>query len=187
MSDLTDYSSVERIWLCIRIAKWSCDQLTEDADLAKKIIIFSDETHFNLGGYVNKKNCCIWGTKCSHVYLEKLSHPKRVTFWCGFWSRGIIGSFFSKMTKERPLQSMVIVIGPCWTNFFAKIEEEDIGNIWFQQDGATCLTAEATLEVLRPVFEDRIISRRADVVWTIICGVLTKITVTPINQRQLTL
>ena len=48
---------------------------------------------------------------------------------------------------------------------FTKIEEEDIGNIWFQQDGATCHTAEATLDVLRPVFEDRIISRKADVVW----------------------
>ena len=48
---------------------------------------------------------------------------------------------------------------------FTKIEEEDIGNIWFQQDDATCHTAEATLDVLRPIFEDRIISRRADVVW----------------------
>ena len=48
---------------------------------------------------------------------------------------------------------------------FTKIEEEDISNTWFQQDGATCHTAEATLDVLRPVFEDRIISRRADVVW----------------------
>ena len=28
-----------------------------------------------------------------------------------------------------------------------------------------CHTSEATLDVLRPVFEDRIISRRADVVW----------------------
>ena len=48
---------------------------------------------------------------------------------------------------------------------FTKIEEQDIGNIWFQQDGATCHTAEATLNVLRPVFEDCIISCRADVVW----------------------
>ena len=48
---------------------------------------------------------------------------------------------------------------------FTKTEEEDIGNIWFQQNGVTCHTAEATLDVLRPVFEDRIISRRADVVW----------------------
>ena len=33
-----------------------------------------------------------------------------------------------------------------------KIEDKDIGNIWFQQEGATCHT-------------DRIISRRAVVVW----------------------
>ena len=48
---------------------------------------------------------------------------------------------------------------------FTKIEEEDIGNIWFQEDSATCYTAEATLDALRPVFEDCIISRRADVGW----------------------
>ena len=47
---------------------------------------------------------------------------------------------------------------------FTKIEGEDIGNIWIQQDGATCHTAEATLYVLRPVFEDPIIRRRADVI-----------------------
>ena len=47
---------------------------------------------------------------------------------------------------------------------FTKIEEEHIGNIWFQQDGVTYHTAETTLDVLRPVFEDRLISRRADVV-----------------------
>ena len=40
-----------------------------------------------------------------------------------------------------------------------KIEEKDIDNIWSQQD-------KGTLDVLRPVFEDRIISRRTDVVWT---------------------
>ena len=48
---------------------------------------------------------------------------------------------------------------------FTKIEEENIGNICFQQDGAMYHTAETTLDVLRPVFEDRIISRKADVVW----------------------
>ena len=44
---------------------------------------------------------------------------------------------------------------------FTKIEEEDIGNIWLQQEH----TAEATFDVLLPVFEDRIINRSADVVW----------------------
>ena len=42
---------------------------------------------------------------------------------------------------------------------FTKIQQEDIDNIWFQQDGATCHIAEAKLDVLRPVFEE------ADVVW----------------------
>ena len=38
---------------------------------------------------------------------------------------------------------------------FRKIEEEYIGNIWFQQDGASCHIVEDTLDFLRPVFEDR--------------------------------
>ena len=48
---------------------------------------------------------------------------------------------------------------------FTKIVEEDIGNFWFQQEGATCHTAEAKLNILLHVFKDRIINRKADVVW----------------------
>ena len=58
--------------------KWACDRLTEDADFAKKVI-YSDEAHFDLDGYVNKQNCRIWGTENQHAYIEKPTHPKRVT------------------------------------------------------------------------------------------------------------
>ena len=93
-------------------------------------------------------------------------HPKRVTAWSGFSSRGIIGPFFFdneqgeavRVNNDR-YQAMLNEI------LFTKIEEEDIGNSCFQQHGATCHTVEATLDVLRAVFEDRIISRRADIVW----------------------
>ena len=78
--------------------KWACDRLTEDADFGKKKIIFSDEAHFDLGGYVNRQNCRIWGTENPHAYIEKPTHPKRVTVWPIF------------------LQ-MAIVIAPCRTNF----------------------------------------------------------------------
>ena len=67
---------------------------SEDADFSKKIIIFSDEAHFNLGGYVNKQNCRIWDTENPHAYIEKPTHSKRVTVWCRFWSRGIIRPIF---------------------------------------------------------------------------------------------
>ena len=52
--------------------------------LAKKKINFSDEAHFNLGRYVNKQTCLIWGTENPHAYIEKPTHPKRVTVRCGF-------------------------------------------------------------------------------------------------------
>ena len=60
--------------------------LQKMAILAKKIN-FSHEAHFYLGEYVNKRNCRIWGR-------EKPTHLKRVSVWCGFWSRGSFGSFF---------------------------------------------------------------------------------------------
>ena len=95
-----------------------------------KKIIFSHEAYFDFGGYVNKQNCCIWGT------------------------------------ENPPLQSIAIIIGPCWTNFCSRqLKRRILATFGFKQDGATCHTAEATLDVLRPVFEDRIISRRAIVVW----------------------
>ena len=59
-----------------RYAKWACKRLIENADFGKKKIIFSDETHFDLGGYVNKHNCRIWCTENLHAYIEKPTHPK---------------------------------------------------------------------------------------------------------------
>ena len=134
--------------------------------LAKKKIMFSDEAHFDLDGYVNKQNCLFWSTENPHAYIEKPTHPKRVTVWCGFWSRCIIGPFFF----ENEQGDTITVNGDrhraMLNEFqFTKIEEKDIGNIWFQQDSATCYTAEGTLDVFRPVFENRIMSRTADVIW----------------------
>ena len=73
--------------------------------------------------------------------------------WCGFYPRAIIGSFFF----ENEQGEAVTVNGDrnrAMLNEFlcTKIEKGNIDNIWFQQDGATCHTAEATLDVLCPVW-----------------------------------
>ena len=107
------------------------------SSLAKNII-FSDEAHFDLGGYVNKQNYRIWETENPHSYIAKAMHIKQVTVWCGFSSRGIIGPFFF----ENEQGGAVTVNGDRYRTMlneflFTKIEEEDIGNIWLQQDSAT--------------------------------------------------
>ena len=101
--------------------------------ILEKKINFSNEPFFDLDGYVNKQNCPIWGTETSHAYIEKPTHPKRFSVWCRFWSRGIIGPFYF----ENEQAEAVSVIGDrYWVMlnefFFTKIEEENIGNIWFQ-------------------------------------------------------
>ena len=79
----------------------------------------------------------------------------------GFWSKGIIWPFFFENEQVEAVtvnsdryRAMLNEI------LFTKIEEEDIGNIEFQQEGAKCHTVKAILDILGPVFVDRIISRR---------------------------
>ncbi|GFW10341.1 uncharacterized protein TNCV_5096921 [Trichonephila clavipes] len=46
-----------------------------------KRILFSDEAHFWLNGYVNKQNCLIWSEANPQVYVETPLHPEKLTVW----------------------------------------------------------------------------------------------------------
>ena len=143
-----------------RFAQWAEQHLVEDEHFYRKII-FSDETHFHLGGYVNKQ-----GSENPHVVMEKPMHPQRVIVQCGFWSGGIIGPFFFENEQGAAITVNDERYRAMLNEFLlSKFEEEDTDDIWFQQDGAPCHTANATIDLLRTVFENRIISRNADVNW----------------------
>ncbi|GFV18148.1 DUF4817 domain-containing protein [Trichonephila clavipes] len=52
------------------------------------------------------------------------------------------------------------------TNFFIpELNNHDVQKLWFQQDGATCHTARATIDLLKDTFGDRRISRFGPVNW----------------------
>ncbi|GFT82208.1 hypothetical protein TNCV_3535781 [Trichonephila clavipes] len=55
-----------------------------------KRILFSDEAHFWLNGYVNKQNCRIWSEANLQVYVETPLHPEKLTVWCALWAGGIL-------------------------------------------------------------------------------------------------
>ncbi|GFW19944.1 putative transposable element [Trichonephila clavipes] len=53
------------------------------------------------------------------------------------------------------------------TNFFIpELNNHDVQELWFQQDGATCHTARATIDLLKDTFGDRLISRFGPVNWS---------------------
>ncbi|GFT74166.1 transposase [Trichonephila clavipes] len=52
------------------------------------------------------------------------------------------------------------------TNFFIpELNNHDVQELWFQQNGATCHTARATIDLLKDTFGDRLISRFGPVNW----------------------
>ena len=87
-----------------------------------------------------------------------------MTVWCGIWSGGIIGPFYSK--NEAGVA--VTVNGERYRAmlsdyFFEQINGTNLDDIRFQQDGATCNTAHATIDILRRIFKNRVISINDDV------------------------
>ncbi|GFU83430.1 putative transposable element [Trichonephila clavipes] len=88
-----------------------------------------------LNGYVNKQNCRIWSEANPQVYVETPLHPEKLTVWCALWAGGIIGPYFFKNDEGHNV------------------------TVKFQQDGATCPTARATIDLLKDTFGDRLISR----------------------------
>ncbi|GFV85939.1 DUF4817 domain-containing protein [Trichonephila clavipes] len=104
-----------------RFVEWAQNEIAVVPDFHKRIL-FSDEAHFWLNGYVNKQNCRIWSEANPQV--------------------AIISNFF-----------------------IPELNNHDVQELWFQQDGATCHTARATIDLLKDTFDDRLISRFGPVNW----------------------
>ncbi|GFV88765.1 uncharacterized protein TNCV_3355171 [Trichonephila clavipes] len=119
--------------LVFGFVEWAQNEIVVVPDFHKRIL-FSDEAHFWLNGYVNKQNCRIWSEANPQVYVETPLHPEKLAVWCALWAGGIIGP-------------------------------HDVPELWFQQDGATCHTARATIDLLKDTFGDRLISRFEPVNW----------------------
>ncbi|GFW12030.1 hypothetical protein TNCV_4530951 [Trichonephila clavipes] len=61
-----------------RFVEWAQNEMAVVPDFHKRIL-FSDEAHFWLNGYVNKQNCRIWSEANPQVYVETPLHPEKLT------------------------------------------------------------------------------------------------------------
>ncbi|GFV98639.1 transposable element Tcb2 transposase [Trichonephila clavipes] len=142
-----------------RFVEWTQNEIAVVPDFHKRIL-FSDEAHFWLNGYVNKQNCRIWSEANPQVYAETPLHPEKLTVWCALWAGGIIGPYFFKNDEDHNVTVNGDRYRAMITNFFIpELNNHDVQELWFQQDGATCHTARATIDLLKDTFGDHPISR----------------------------
>ena len=122
-------------------SNWALAKLEENEEFHLKII-FSDEAHFWLNGFVNNQNMRYWSAKNPNVLLETPLHPQKVTVWCGFHAGGVIRPYFFVEENDRH----VTVNGERYRAMledylWPESDEIEINDMWFQQDGATSHTA----------------------------------------------
>jgi hypothetical protein len=127
---------------------WVLENQKVDSNFSKKIN-FSHEARFQLDGYVNTQNCRIWVAENPRVIHEKPLHAQRATVWCGFWAGGVIGPYFF---ENNAAGNAVTVNEVRYRNMITEflwpqLDGMDMEDMWFQQDGATCLTARDTTEL----------------------------------------
>ncbi|GFV94769.1 glucose dehydrogenase [Trichonephila clavipes] len=72
-----------------RFVEWAQNEIAVVPDFHKRIL-FSDEAHFWLNGYVNKQNCRNWSEANPQVYVETPLHPEKLTVWCALLAGGIL-------------------------------------------------------------------------------------------------
>ncbi|GFX79462.1 putative transposable element [Trichonephila clavipes] len=148
-----------------RFVEWAQNEIAVVPDFHKRIL-FSDEAHFWLNGYVKKQNCRIWSEANPQVYVETPLHPEKLTVWCALWAGGIIGPNFFKNEEGHNVTVNGNRYRAMITNFFIpELNNHDVQELWFQQDGATCHIARAAIYSLKDTFGDRLISRFGPVNW----------------------
>ncbi|GFX43708.1 tc3a_0 protein [Trichonephila clavipes] len=67
------------------VVEWAQNEIAVVPDFHKRIL-FSDEAHFWLNGYVNKQNCLIWSEANPQMYVETPLHPEKLMRFMGWWN-----------------------------------------------------------------------------------------------------
>lgn len=124
--------------------------------------IMSDEATFHVNGLVNKHNCRIWGSENPHIYQEYVRDSPKVTVWCAISRRKMYGPFFF----AEPTVNSAAYIDMLEQFFFPQLEQDNlIGNVYFQQDGAPPHFALQTQNVLNLTFGNKWIGRGGPITW----------------------
>lgn len=148
----------------LRFAQVMSNLMEENENI---ILLMSDEAHFHLDGAVNKQNCRYWAPVNPQKIHEKPLHSPKVTVWCAVGKDCIIGPYFFEENDSTVTVNAERYVEMLNTFLLPELRRRRIParNVWFQQDGASSHTAHVTMNILRRVFPNRVVSRFGDVEW----------------------
>ena len=134
---------------CRIFGEWALGRLAEDPHFYRKIVL-SDVAHYWLNGYVNKQNCRFGGEDQSEELQKLPKHSEKVTVWGGLWAGDIIGPYFLKDAAYRNVTVNGERYREMRSNFLLpKMQEVDLHDMNFRQDGGTCHIARVRMDLLR--------------------------------------
>ncbi|GFW26243.1 uncharacterized protein TNCV_4422901 [Trichonephila clavipes] len=103
-----------------------------------------------------------FGVKLIHKCMSKHRYIQKNLLFGALY--GLVESFFKNdghnVTVNGDRYRAMIT-----TFYILELNNHDVQELWFQQDGATCHTARATIDLLKDTFDDRLISRFGPVIW----------------------
>ena len=112
--------------------------MTGTGQMDIKTIIFSDESHIYLNGFMNKQNFRKWSPTKPVGVFDKPLHSPKVTVWCGLSSNRVYGPYFF----QDPDGKALTVTSDTYIEMLNTMFTGDIyPDRWFQQDGATAHTS----------------------------------------------
>lgn len=137
----------------LQYCHWFNEHLAPNNNLLD-LTFFTDEAWFYLSGFVNSQNYRTWATENPHEVIEVPLHSLKVGIWIGISRRRIVGPIFFNDTINGERYRTNIL-----QEFFQLADQDEIAHGYFQQDGAPAHTAGETMEFLRQVYGDRVISQ----------------------------
>ena len=160
---LREGDPAQRLAFCNRLV----NTVARIPDFLDKLLV-SDEAVFSLNSEINSRNVRKYaargdGPPQDH-YVEFMQGAQQIMVWVGLTRQGVVlGPHFAERNLDTREYIRIIRYNVIQRDFHTHNIDRD--SMWWQQDGASCHTSNATMRYLRGQFPGRLMSKRGDWPW----------------------
>ena len=153
----------QRLAFCNRLL----NTVAENPDFLDKLIV-SDEAVFSLNSEINSRNVRKYAARGDghphDHYVGHMQGAQQVMVWAGLTRQGVVlGPHFTRANLDTREYMRIIRYNVIQREF--PVHNIDRNSMWWQQDGASCHTSNATIRYLQGQFPGRLMSKRGDWPW----------------------